>query len=122
FDALRARLRLTWAGQMLLGDARRVLATVDHAIQAIQATQGAAHRHLRQSGPAANRLAAGAQPRGRTRAGHPRLRAAVIAIRPLAGVTPPTLTTYLLRRQGDPSEPMKRFLLRVKNGTAASGD
>ena len=36
-----------------------------------------------------------------------------IAIRSLAGA-PPTLTTYLLRRQGEPSEPMKRFIGRVK--------
>jgi DNA-binding transcriptional LysR family regulator len=36
-----------------------------------------------------------------------------IAIRPLAG-TPPTLSTYVLRRQGEPSEAVKRFVERVK--------
>lgn len=41
-----------------------------------------------------------------------------IAIRPLAGSTQ-TLTTYLLRRQGEPSEPMKRFIGRVKAMEAA---
>ena len=40
-----------------------------------------------------------------------------ISTRPLAG-TPPMLSTYLLRRQGEPSEPMKRFIERVKDGAA----
>jgi DNA-binding transcriptional LysR family regulator len=40
-----------------------------------------------------------------------------ISIRPLAG-TPPMLSTYLLRRQGEPSEPMKRFIKRVKDEAA----
>jgi len=44
-----------------------------------------------------------------------------ISIRPLAG-TPPMLSTYLLRRQGEPSEPMKRFIERVKNGAAPVDD
>lgn len=43
-----------------------------------------------------------------------------IAIRPLAGV-PPTLSTYLLRRQGEPSEAVKRFMRRVR-GEAAPDD
>ncbi|MCP5131183.1 MAG: LysR family transcriptional regulator, partial [Pseudomonadales bacterium] len=43
-----------------------------------------------------------------------------IAIRPLAG-TAPTLTTFLLRRQGEPSEPMKRFISRVKAIGGAPG-
>ncbi|MBV61261.1 MAG: LysR family transcriptional regulator [Nevskiales bacterium] len=41
------------------------------------------------------------------------LHRADIAVRPLAG-TPPMLSTYLLRRRGEPSEPMKRFMERVK--------
>ena len=36
-----------------------------------------------------------------------------IATRPLAG-TPPMLSTYLVRRGGEPSEPLKRFISRVK--------
>ncbi len=36
-----------------------------------------------------------------------------IAARPLAG-TPPMLSTYLLCRSGEPSEPLKRFIGRVK--------
>jgi DNA-binding transcriptional LysR family regulator len=36
-----------------------------------------------------------------------------IAVRPLAG-TPPMLSTYLLRRRGEPSAPMRRFMERVK--------
>lgn len=36
-----------------------------------------------------------------------------IATRPLAG-TPPMLSTYLVRRGGEPSEPMKRFLRRAR--------
>ena len=44
-----------------------------------------------------------------------------ILIRPLAG-TPPMLSTYLLRRQGEPSEPMKRFIERVKDGAAPAVD
>ena len=40
-----------------------------------------------------------------------------LSIRPLAG-TPPMLSTYLLRRHGDPSEPMKRFIERVKDEAA----
>ncbi|OGA57068.1 MAG: D-alanyl-D-alanine endopeptidase [Burkholderiales bacterium RIFCSPHIGHO2_01_FULL_64_960] len=35
-----------------------------------------------------------------------------IAVRPLAGMSP-TLSTYLLRRKGEPSEPMKRFMKRI---------
>lgn len=44
-----------------------------------------------------------------------------IYFRPLAG-TPPMLSTYLLRRQGEPSEPMKRFIERVKDGAAPLDD
>lgn len=40
-----------------------------------------------------------------------------ISIRPLAG-TPPMLSTYLLRRQGEPSEPIRRFMQRVKSMSA----
>lgn len=36
-----------------------------------------------------------------------------IGIRPLDG-TAPTLSTYLLRRQGEPNEPLKRLLQRVR--------
>ncbi len=36
-----------------------------------------------------------------------------IATRPLAG-DPPLLSTYLLRRQSEPSEPLKRLIARVK--------
>ena len=39
FDRSTRQTRLTWAGKVLLGEARRVLATVDHAVQA---TKGAA--------------------------------------------------------------------------------
>lgn len=42
-----------------------------------------------------------------------------ISIRPLAG-TPPMLSTYLLRRQGEPSEPMTGFIERVKDGPRRS--
>lgn len=41
------------------------------------------------------------------------LHRADIAVRPLAG-TPPMLSTYLLRRRGEPSAPMRRFMERVK--------
>ncbi|MGE0497867.1 MAG: LysR family substrate-binding domain-containing protein, partial [Ramlibacter sp.] len=44
-----------------------------------------------------------------------------ISIRPLAGI-PPMLSTYLLRRRGEPSEPMKRFIERVKDGAAPVDD
>lgn len=44
-----------------------------------------------------------------------------IAIRPFAG-KPPTLSTYLLRRQGEPSEPMKRFISRLKRLSAPPVD
>lgn len=44
-----------------------------------------------------------------------------ISIRPLADI-PPMLSTYLLRRQGEPSEPMKRFIERVKDGAAPVDD
>jgi hypothetical protein len=44
-----------------------------------------------------------------------------IAIRPLAGITP-TLTTYLMRRQSEPSEPMKRFLQRARGLFRPQGD
>lgn len=44
-----------------------------------------------------------------------------ISIRPLAG-TPPMLSTYLLRRRGEPSEPMGRFIERVKDGAAPVDD
>ena len=40
-----------------------------------------------------------------------------IAIRPLAG-TPPKLSTYVLCRQGKPSEAVKRFIGRVKSMSA----
>lgn len=40
-----------------------------------------------------------------------------IAIRPLAGV-PSTLSTYLLRRQGESSEAVKRFIRRVRDEAA----
>ncbi len=44
-----------------------------------------------------------------------------IVIRPLCG-TPPTLSTYLLRRRGEPSAPMKRFIERVNDGSAPAVD
>jgi len=44
-----------------------------------------------------------------------------ISIRPLAGI-PPMLSTYLLRRRGEPSEPMRRFIERVKDGAAPVDD
>ena len=40
-----------------------------------------------------------------------------IVIRPLAGV-PPTLSTYLLRRRGEPSATMKRFMRRIRDEAA----
>jgi len=43
-----------------------------------------------------------------------------IAMRPLAG-TKPTLAAYLLRRQGEPSEPMKRFMQRAREVFQPSG-
>ena len=48
------------------------------------------------------------------------LQRADIAVRPLVGV-PPTLTTYLLRRQGDPTEPVKRFMERIAAMAARTG-
>ena len=44
-----------------------------------------------------------------------------ISIRPLAGI-PPMLSTYLLRRRGEPLEPMRRFIERVKDGAAPVDD
>lgn len=44
-----------------------------------------------------------------------------ISVRPLAG-TPPMLSTYLLRRKGEPTDPMKRFIERVKDGAAPVDD
>ena len=43
------------------------------------------------------------------------------AWRPLAG-SPPMLATYLLRRNAEPSEPMKRFLQRARQEFAPKGD
>ncbi|CAJ0723299.1 HTH-type transcriptional regulator HdfR [Ralstonia pickettii] len=43
-----------------------------------------------------------------------------IAVRPLAGT--PMLSTYLLRRLGEPSEPIKRFLLRAREEFLPKGD
>lgn len=48
------------------------------------------------------------------------LQRADIATRPFAE-TWPTLNTYLLRRQGEPSEPLKRFLQRVEETRTALG-
>lgn len=42
-----------------------------------------------------------------------------IAIRPLEG--DPMLSTYLLRRRGEPSEPIKRFLNRARNISPSRG-
>ena len=44
-----------------------------------------------------------------------------ITVRPLAG-TPPMLSTYLLRRGAEPSEPMKRFLQRAREEFLPKGD
>ena len=44
-----------------------------------------------------------------------------ISIRPLAG-TPPKLSTYLLRRRGELSEPMKRFMERLRAVTARADE
>ncbi len=44
-----------------------------------------------------------------------------IATRPLAG-TPPMLSTYLLRRQGEPSEPMRRFMRRTREVVSSMGN
>ena len=44
-----------------------------------------------------------------------------ISIRPLAG-TPPMLSTYLLRRKGQPTEPIKRFIERAKDGAVPVDD
>lgn len=44
-----------------------------------------------------------------------------IATRPLAG-TPSMLSTYLVRRGGEPSEPLKRFISRVKGLNALTAD
>lgn len=44
-----------------------------------------------------------------------------IATRPLSG-TPPMLSTYLVRRGGEPFEPLKRFISRVKHLSASSSD
>lgn len=41
-----------------------------------------------------------------------------ISTRPLAGRRP-TLSTYLVRRGGEPSEPLKRFIRRVKRLSAS---
>lgn len=44
-----------------------------------------------------------------------------IVTRPLAD-TPPMLSTFLLRRRGDPSEPIGRFLQRVQQEFASHGE
>ena len=44
-----------------------------------------------------------------------------IATRPLAGA-PSMLSTYLVRRGGEPSEPLKRFISRVKRLNASTPD
>ena len=44
-----------------------------------------------------------------------------ITVRPLAG-TPPMLSTYLLRRSAEASEPMKRFLQRAREEFLPKGD
>ncbi|MEW9898108.1 LysR family transcriptional regulator [Chitinivorax sp. PXF-14] len=44
-----------------------------------------------------------------------------IATRPLAGA-PPMLATYLVRRGGEPSEPLKRFISRVKRLSGRTAD
>lgn len=49
------------------------------------------------------------------------LHRADISVRPPTG-KPPTFTTYLLRRQGEPSEQMKRFIARVRRMNALAGD
>ena len=51
----------------------------------------------------------------------PALQRPDIAIRPLAG-TSPTLSTYLLRRRAELSEPMKRFLQRAREEFLPKGD
>jgi hypothetical protein len=43
-----------------------------------------------------------------------------IVTRPLADA--PTLLTYLLRRQGEPSEPLKRFIERLRIMNALPSD
>ena len=81
--AARAKTRLTWAGKVLLGEARRVLATVDHAILQRERSPRLSGT-LRigvwvTAGPAAHRVAAGLQPRGRARVGHPASLSCVLA-------------------------------------------
>lgn len=49
------------------------------------------------------------------------LNRADIAMRPLDG-DPPMLSTYLLRRGGEPSEPLKRFICRVKCLAPSAGE
>jgi len=44
-----------------------------------------------------------------------------ITVRPLAG-TPHMLSTYLLRRGAEPTEPMKRFLQRARQEFLLKGD
>ncbi len=44
-----------------------------------------------------------------------------IATRPLAG-TLPVLSTYMVRRGGEPSAQLKRFISRVKRLSAARSD
>ncbi len=47
FDRSARQTRLTWAGQVLLGEARRVLATVDQAVQATKAAAQGYQSYLR---------------------------------------------------------------------------
>lgn len=47
FDRSARQTRLTWASQVLLGEARRVLATVDQAVQATKAAAQGYQSYLR---------------------------------------------------------------------------
>ncbi len=63
FDRSTRLTRLTWAGQVFLGEGRRVQATIELAVKSAKAAQGY-QGYLRQPGAPPHRHLAGTQPRG----------------------------------------------------------
>jgi DNA-binding transcriptional LysR family regulator len=67
FDRSTRLTRLTWAGQVFLGECRRVQATVEQAVKSAKAAaQGYGHLRIAicDGGAAPHRHLAGTQPRG----------------------------------------------------------
>lgn len=124
FDRSSRLTRLNWAGQVLLGESRRVLATVDQAIQAARGEAQGYQSCLRIAicdSLAQSRIATLL---ARRREEEPELEIRVFDMafsqqiqglhHDLLDGDPPMLSTYLLRRGGEPSELLKRFICRVK--------